>query len=419
LLTLSEDQGTTITLRRNNSAAVLDDLIGKIDFFNNDGSSPGARVTATVGAYAQSTAGGTYLAFSTATNGGSNEERLRINQAGNVGIGTTSPSGILSVNEASTSAGDSYEILRLDTAAGGTFQIGVDDKTAANPRWRINTGTNEELIYAQGGVNERLRIDSSGRLLVGTTSSVSSAANAAVEVIGAGSQGGELALGRNDTSIVADNSIGIISFWGNDSDSLYDECASITAFADGTHGNDSKPTRIEFSTTSDSASSPTERLRITSDAYVRLASGTGGIQFNGDTAAANALDDYEEGTFTLTVADAATGGNTGTSSTCLYTKIGRVVTVRGSLFTIDTTGLTAGNTVYFQGLPFAPATHNAVGSIVLENITFSGFVNAQCSATATAFRLAQSSSGSGEAYLNVSALAAGADIVGFEITYTV
>jgi hypothetical protein len=42
----------------------------------------------------------------------------------------------------------------------------------------------------------------------------------------------------------------------------------------------------------------TERLRITSNGYARLASGTGGIQFNGDTAAANALDDYEEGTWT-------------------------------------------------------------------------------------------------------------------------
>jgi hypothetical protein len=28
-----------------------------------------------------------------------------------------------------------------------------------------------------------------------------------------------------------------------------------------------------------------------------MVSGTGGIQFNGDTAAANALDDYEEGTW--------------------------------------------------------------------------------------------------------------------------
>jgi hypothetical protein len=144
-----------------------------------------------------------------------------------------------------------------------------------------------------------------------------------------------------------------------------------------------------------------------------------GILFGADTDAANALDDYEEGTFTLAVADAVTGGNTGTSSTCFYTKIGRIVTVRGSIFSIDTTGLTAGNVVYFQGLPFAPATHNAVGSATIEFMTFSGFVTAHCGGSATAFRLAESTSGSGENYLLVSDVTSGtADIVGFEITYT-
>ena len=61
----------------------------------------------------------------------------------------------------------------------------------------------------------------------------------------------------------------------------------------------------------------TERLRIQN---------TGGISFNGDTAAANALDDYEEGTFTLTTAGDSSGAFNGTPS-CHYTKIGNMVTV--------------------------------------------------------------------------------------------
>jgi hypothetical protein len=73
--------------------------------------------------------------------------------------------------------------------------------------------------------------------------------------------------------------------------------ASHRAEVDGTPGANDMPGRLVFSTTADGASTPTEQLRITSDRYVRLASGTGGIQFNGDTAAANALDDYEEGTW--------------------------------------------------------------------------------------------------------------------------
>jgi hypothetical protein len=60
----------------------------------------------------------------------------------------------------------------------------------------------------------------------------------------------------------------------------------------------------------------TERMRILSG---------GGLTFNGDTAAANALDDYEEGTFTLTLDNV---DNTGlTVYSAQYVKVGNMVTV--------------------------------------------------------------------------------------------
>jgi hypothetical protein len=66
-------------------------------------------------------------------------------------------------------------------------------------------------------------------------------------------------------------------------------------------------------------------MRITSTGQVRLAGA--GITFNGDTAAANELDDYEEGTFTPTVLGSTTAGTgTYTSRGGIYTKIGNVVT---------------------------------------------------------------------------------------------
>jgi len=65
---------------------------------------------------------------------------------------------------------------------------------------------------------------------------------------------------------------------------------------------------------------------------LRIQSG-GGISFNGDTAAANALDDYEEGTFTPSIT--ATGGGSISLypgyDTLSYTKIGRMVTIIGKL----------------------------------------------------------------------------------------
>lgn len=85
--------------------------------------------------------------------------------------------------------------------------------------------------------------------------------------------------------------------------------------------------------------------------FLRMAASTGGIQFNGDTAAANALDDYEEGTWTMGVSfgggsvDVTFGANAGT-----YTKIGRQVTVNGRV-TLTSKGSSSGAAA-ITGLPF-------------------------------------------------------------------
>jgi len=76
----------------------------------------------------------------------------------------------------------------------------------------------------------------------------------------------------------------------------------------------------------------------------RILSG-GGITFNGDTAAANALDDYEEGTFTPTF---STSNSTSTGS---YTKVGNKVTVH--FHVVSTGGLPSGGSqVQIGNFPF-------------------------------------------------------------------
>jgi hypothetical protein len=84
-------------------------------------------------------------------------------------------------------------------------------------------------------------------------------------------------------------------------------------------------------------------MRITSTGQVRLAGA--GITFNGDTAAANELDDYEEGTWTPSVGGTATySDQNGT-----YTKIGRTVTIN---FSLNITLLGTGSNNTISGLPF-------------------------------------------------------------------
>ena len=74
-----------------------------------------------------------------------------------------------------------------------------------------------------------------------------------------------------------------------------------------------------------------------------------GIKFNGDTAAANALDDYEEGTWTP---NSTTRSGAFTVHGATYTRIGQQVTVQGYFDWVANNLNNNGNQQFFGGLPF-------------------------------------------------------------------
>jgi hypothetical protein len=99
--------------------------------------------------------------------------------------------------------------------------------------------------------------------------------------------------------------------------------------------------------------SDTERLRITAGSgYLRLAGG--GIQFNGDTAAANALNDYEEGLVAATVTCSTSGTVTLDSgyNSLAYVKVGNIVHMTGLL---SVTSVSSPVGAFSVPLPFAVA----------------------------------------------------------------
>lgn len=122
--------------------------------------------------------------------------------------------------------------------------------------------------------------------------------------------------------------------------------------------------RIVYSTASDFMAFSTggdQRIRVDSD----------GLKFGSDTAAANALDDYEEGEFDVDVSTSNLTVNT-SQDRCRYTKIGRMVYVTG---TIKFTSVTSSSdTVTITGLPFSTAANVSGGeayghfTILLNNI---------------------------------------------------
>jgi len=119
----------------------------------------------------------------------------------------------------------------------------------------------------------------------------------------------------------------------------------------------------------------TERLRILS---------SGGITFNGDTAAANALDDYEEGTWTATLDGSTSGPSSLVQITAYYTKIGNIVYVTGQFSAVNNTGASGG--VRVSGLPFTPNPgQQASGNVMFHQIaTWAGTNTANISPFFTA-----------------------------------
>jgi hypothetical protein len=80
----------------------------------------------------------------------------------------------------------------------------------------------------------------------------------------------------------------------------------------------------------------------------------GGITFNGDTAAANSLDDYETGTFTMS-------GSPIYNTTCKYIKIGELVTLHGTIKVATGTEKGPWTLSY---IPFVCGSYDGAGSII-------------------------------------------------------
>ena len=202
------------------------------------------------------------LTFSTQTAfNNSVVERVRITSSGNIGIGTTSPEEKLDVR------GKVY----LNNGSATYIDAGASDGLVmTNPtavRWEVGTG-------------EKARIDSSGRLLVGTSSTSGNATLHVNKGSSGGTDAGGLLLSNLAafSSIGAGDDIGYINFGASTTGSVasYD-AARILCEADATWGSNDYPTRLVFSTTADGASSPTERMRISQDGrsavYTSSASG--------------------------------------------------------------------------------------------------------------------------------------------------
>jgi len=204
-------------------------------------------------------------------------ERLRIDSSGNVGVGTTSIDERLHVE-----GSGSNERIKIENT---TSNIAGLVMLNTSRRFDIQVNGSDFQIFDNTGAAERLRIDSSGRLLVGASSS--SGVGAKLQVIGdlgaqfhrgensAGGASITISKSRNttygsNTIVQDDDTVGIVAFRADDGTDYNSYAALIGCHVDGTPGSNDMPGRLVFSTSADGANSPTERMRIDSAGNVGI-----------------------------------------------------------------------------------------------------------------------------------------------------
>jgi len=283
-------------------------------------------------------------------------ERLRIDSAGNVGIGTSSPVTKLEVIGA----------IRASVASGNSA-ININNSSLTGKSWDLFPSTSSgesDLAWYYGGTNAgtRMTLSNAGNLGINNNNP-----QFKLDVIGSTTSSS----GIVTTLRLKNGGVGS----GDGTKILFTAGTSTDGAGIGSGGVALDSADLQFFTGGN-----TERMRINAGAPILCFSGgntsaTGtGIAFPATQSAssdANTLDDYEEGTWTPTQGAGVTVIGTFTSAG-VYTKIGNLVTVN---FRVSATSIgCSGGGELTSNLPFSIAASpgNAMGSIQNSNNVLSG-----------------------------------------------
>jgi hypothetical protein len=225
----------------------------------------------------------------------------------------------------------------------------------------IESGGVNELIFGRSG-SEAMRLDASGNLLVGKTTTAFGTQGIRLE-----GSNGKIELTRNNNVAFAINRL------TSDGDLMHFYKDGTTVGSIGSSGDDltvgNDVTTVKFHNGlntihpngTGSGSDGFTTLGWTNNRFKDLYL-SGGVYLGG-VGSSNKLDDYEEGTFTATLTGTTSAPTTPVTVTSHYTKIGRSVTVTVNFLNVSTVG--ASGNIRITGLPFTSALNAYTGPAVL------------------------------------------------------
>lgn len=186
-------------------------------------------------------------------NSGDGSERMRIDSSGQVILNNSASSGDATV-------------LRITGGTSGSSIIEMGD-TADTDVGQIAYYQSSNAMAFRVNASEALRIDSSGRLLAGTSSSSGNFRAVFQGNSGNNAAGGDVVLARGAATPANEQALGLLGF----SDSTHTASGVIQCKRNGgTWSSSSKPTLMAFQTCADGSTTPTERMRISQDGQVRI-----------------------------------------------------------------------------------------------------------------------------------------------------